>query len=254
MNEYLEYLRMVKTIQKSLEVFYSIITNPIFGYVIGFLSAIGLIYWQFCKSIANRRLMKIQDALGRIIKERNDGKNGKEDDRTIAMLRNKYRFSLGVTIDRMTNTYDANGNRILNDFLPNFINYKPEKSTNKKEETILKETGDRWNYYKDRIRPVIDDLTQFAFLGWIPSRKMKMLKLVVSFCYSVQSIVELHDAVMDKEEAKAGIVFDEPNRSYFKIVKQEDQVANDWLTELENEYNKLAITWRDIIKLNKLDK
>lgn len=211
---------------------YSFFVNPITGYVIGFFSAIGLVYWQFSKSNANERIKKIDRAIRDIVEEKKKLKNGKVDDRTIAMLRNSNRFSLGVTLDRLTSAFDSNGVAIRDGSYPNFID----------------DIGDRWSYYIHHVKPVVDDLNQFAFLGWLPIKKMRKLNLLIKLCYRLQSIVEIHDAVMDKMELKERIQFEEPHKEYFRILRGNSE-SMDWLQKLENNYIELTKDWKDLLAL-----
>jgi len=210
-----------------LEHFYNFITNPITGYLIGFVLAVLLTHWQFSKSSAGRRINKILKAVA-------DFRNAKvdfNDNGSKAILRNSNRFSLGVTIDRLNNVYDAKGENIRNNYLPNFIDYETDTSSK-----------DRWGFFNTRIKPVIDELSQYSFLGWFWFGKLKKLKAILNLCYRIQSIVEIHDAIMGSDLKKA-IEFDQPYREYFKINE-----SKDWLEKLEIEYKELASEWKKLVR------
>lgn len=205
------------------------------GILGSFIVAWVFFYMQYNKSTAAYRIRQIEEATKKII----DAKKKNRENREIAMLRNNYRFSLGVALDRITKTY-SNSSSPLEYPYPNFIDYNEDEKGNR---------SDGWGFFLGRIKPVIDDINQYSFIGWMPFPQRKKLKIIVNICYQLQKIVETHDAIMDNSATKELIVFELTDREFFKINNSDDLFVQEWKTKLETEYNLLETYWREWISI-----
>lgn len=154
---------------------YDLITNPIMGYCIGFIASVYLIYFQFKKSSAGFRLQSVISSTQDIVDKLQD-----ENDAYVGLLRNKYRFSLGVVIDLLATTFGTKNIIKIKSHFPALVNID----------------GGRWEIFLIYVRPVIQDINSYSFLGWLPfSKKMKQLKALVALCNAIEAVVAELDAV-----------------------------------------------------------
>lgn len=223
-NYFSEILHNVFSMSNLLSIFIGVLGSFIVAWV--------FFYMQYNKSTAAYRIRQIEEATKKIINAKK--KNG--ENREIAMLRNHYRYSLGVVLDRITKTY-LNSSSSLEYPYPNFIDYDEDGKGNR--------SCDGWRFFIERIKPVIDDINQYSFIGWMPSPYHKRLKIIVNICYQLQKIVETHDAIMDNSATIKLIAFELPYREFFRINNSDDLFVQKWKTKLETEYNLLESYWRE---------
>jgi hypothetical protein len=122
----------------------------IWGVVSGIVVTIGTLILQFRFSIAGKRFDRIENATRVVLSLLERGED-------VASVRNKYRYSLGVTIDNLYTAYFSQN-------LPNLVDVSAGKMTD-----------DRWEKFNKEIRPILNDLSPYLFMGQFPCCKFAIL-------------------------------------------------------------------------------
>lgn len=202
----------------------------ILGFIASFTGGVLLIYWQFSKSMAGYRLVKVEEATKSITNEY------KSANSYTGTIKNKYRYSLGVLIDLLTKTFGAKGIPKSND---QYI-------------SMLKEEGDGWEFFNFYVRPVINDINQFSFIGWlIILPKMKKLKYLLNLCKQLENVTAELDSIRLYARNNNLKILSIQENYILKINSQNDASANAKIEVLKNEYNKLEKYWNYWLKVTK---
>ncbi|MCK5268536.1 MAG: hypothetical protein KAR07_10220 [Spirochaetes bacterium] len=213
----------------------SILSNNINNLMIGLFVALfvgtGLIYWQFFESIAGYRLKKIEDATIKII----DKKMSKK--KYVGMLRNRYRYSLGVIIDILTNTYGSKNLPKQKEKYPFLI----DKDENR----------DGWALFDRYIRPVMDDINAYAFIGWFACLpRMKKLKKLIKLCEQLENVTAELDYIQLLEKSESITILKlEPTGGVLEIIEHKDKSISDQIKTLKDVYKNLEQSWRKWLKV-----
>lgn len=207
-----------------------VICHPITGYAIGFGVSVYLLYWQFKRSTGGNRITNVANATREII-----NKLQNTSDSYTGYLQNKFRFSLGVPIDWCGKTFGAPPN------LPTKPNHYPP---------VVDLGGvDRWKKFRDNIRPVIEDVNPYSFLGWIPfNRRLKRLRKLVILCNAFEDVVMELDAVIQIQENN-NIVIVKAEDPGFVIETQAHPAHKIAIEALLNKYAKLEVAWQCWLKV-----
>lgn len=188
--------------------------------LLGYIYAIKISIAQFESSTAGYRLQQVVEATQRLIELRRQS-----PDSYAGSLRNQYRYSLGVILDKLTQEFmeerfDENAP------LPALINAE----------------GDRWKRFNDHVRPVIVDINVYTFLSRslfakrFNSKSMGRLETLTKLCTQMETIVSLLDYAM---EGKQPILRFENRKLSF--TGQGDEKARERIIE---EYKKLHGIWQ----------
>jgi len=218
---------------------YKFITNPIVGYCIGFLSSIYLIYLQFQKSTSGYRLSNIIIATKEITSKLQD-----KNDKYVGTLQNKYRFSLGAIIARMATTFGTK-------YIPKQPGYYPWLITIRRIDNPIDGNpwADRWIEFNTYVRPVIQDINSFAFLGWLPvGNRMKQLKALIKLCNKIETVVAELDAVKQIDINQKIEIIKPDSPGYTLHIDGNEQYINEY-KQLIKVYGELEIAWLDWLNL-----
>lgn len=199
-----------------------IINSPLVGYLIGFLASVYLVYWQFKRSTAGFRLTNVVKATREITLKLEDS-----NDNYTGTLQNKYRFSFGVVIDWCSTTFGTQRiSKVPGHFPP-----------------LVDINTDRWEKFKLYVRPVVEDLNPYSFLGWLPfSRRMKQLRALVLLCNAIEAVVMELDAVVqiDKNKGTSIVKAEDPG---FTINVIGHEIYKTEIDHLTAKYTKLELAW-----------
>lgn len=214
-----------------LKWFYHFISIPIIsvflGTIGGLLVSLFVFYLQYKKSTASFRLKKVIDATKEAVQ--NDKNN-----LYMGYMRNRARYSLGVIIDSLIKSYKTNDNNRIPNHYPNLIFI----------------TGkDRWDAFNFYVRPVIQDINPYSFLGWIPfNKEMKQLQLLVTLCNAIENVVSELDVVslIEKNEEVKIIPEIVPG---LMILKDGNEKYIDDIELLEKKYEELKNEWYKWLKI-----
>lgn len=189
------------------------------GFVAGIFASIYAGLWQarkqFDASTANYRLQMVIDATRVMLAAKN-----LEPAPYMGAPRNKFRYSLGTVIQALVQDFDKSGMK------------------NKKNgplPLLVPETGDRWQTFDERIRPILNDINTFSFLGkivWFQNQApFPQLGQLTQLCNALEIVVSELDAA-DAEHAteiRKGSIF---------LIKECSEVR-----ELREGYQNLYEVW-----------
>ena len=204
----------------------SLLLTFIAGVIAGVLGGIILIYLQFLRSTGKHRVELVSKAT----------KDFFADNRDTTMLRNKNRYSLGVIIDEMVQCFGRN------DFDPEGNWPVIAEDQNEKGEKI-----DRWGRFNEYIRPVIDDINPYSFLGGFRIfrvfRWLNELHILTKLCNQLELVVAELDAVFEANlvtKQKTGISPTPNGRDDPRI------------TDLREAYRQLHQVWQQWLQISGL--
>jgi hypothetical protein len=148
----------------------------VLGFILGLMGSLMLFYSQFRRSIAGYRVNMVVKATRDITKEQ------LRVNPYTSFFCDKYRFSLGVIIDAFTNPAFACSREFL----------KGQASRRGPWPRLIDSVEtDRWQRFADHVRPVIDDINTYTFLGFIgpaiPS--LARLKALSDLCREIENVV-----------------------------------------------------------------
>lgn len=167
---------------------------------------------QYYRSNSGYRQLHVIAATKSIGKAIQTGDAGEE-----ATLCLKYRYSLGVLISRLYRASNA------------------AAPAGAKEAALLLtdgKNGDIWSFYDKHIRPVKEDITNNAFIGWLPFvHNVKLMTALWDICHHAENIV------MHLAATEGGDITGRDQREYGK---------------LEENYRQLELAWSRWLALNKV--
>jgi hypothetical protein len=192
------------------------------GALLGFVLSIALVYLQFRSSIAGRRVKWVKEATGKIISTPRDRRGPP---------RNRYRFSLGVIIDDFDHAWQ-NGFNSQGDW--------PALADSEK---------DRWERFREHIRPVAEDIDSYTFLGifffLLPG--LGRLRKLEKLCIHIEEVVMLTDAACEPEGEQEAVIEFRQGR-IFPSAGEKDEKGKLKLEELKEGYSGLYKAWREWLK------
>ncbi len=203
----------------------SILTSAITTFLIGRM----YLNFQYHKSNAGYRQGKIIAAT-REIKAGLPAASPEAD-----ALRNKYKSSLGLVIERLVRTYGTLPSAAPGDLHP-----------------LLHTPGhaDPWSFFEAHVRPVKADLNNNAFIGWIPAvPNVKKLTTLWEMCHQMENIVIATAEIQSLEKKYPSPVL-QPEGDYAVRVRVagEPEMATRAAKLLE-EYNLLRGHWYQWLRL-----
>ena len=164
------------------------------GFVTNLITALLVFYWQFHSSTAYDCLEKTVEATKRIV--------GSPINR--GSLRNNYRDYLGVIIDTLDKIWDKDG--FEEDKWPCLVNFADAEDgriviANRDGRPDCK--ADRWDLFNLRVRPVAQDISSYAFLGWFRWCPLypifRQLDALTKLCSQIKVVVGRFDAAYGKD-------------------------------------------------------
>ena len=166
---------------------------------------------QYYRSNSGYRQLHVIAATKSIGKAIHTGDAGEE-----AALCLKYRYSMGVLISRL---------------------YRAFGTTAPAEGAAMLLTdgknGDVWSFYDKHIRPVKEDITNNAFIGWLPFvHNVKLMTALWDICHHAENIV------MHLAATETGDITGRDQREY---------------GQLEENYRQLEQAWGRWLTLNKVE-
>jgi hypothetical protein len=87
---------------------------------------------------------------------------------------NSFRYSAGLFLYRCHKAFDAG--QTENSLYPLLT------------DNIEKEV-DSWRFYNTHVRPVINDINNNSFIGWLPTIEMRRLRSLVKLCNQVEYVI-----------------------------------------------------------------
>jgi len=182
------------------------------GFVINLITAVLVSYYQFQFSTAGYRVKSTAKATEEIYKAHTDEKKANtEKNHYIGQLRNKYRYSLGVIIDILVQIWEKDGRE---DARPRLVHYKQKKGCIYDRDGNEGKGADRWDFFNQFIRPVIEDINTYSFIGWfgwcpLCPRRIRQLSSLTKLCSQLETVVSEFDAAygedlvtIEKDEVK----------------------------------------------------
>lgn len=194
-----------------MEIIYimELIIGLVVGFLLGIIGNMIVIYAQFGRSIAGHRVSQAVEATKEFLN--NPSNTG--------AARSKYYFSLGVLIDDLRNI-DSNGT----------------KSTTGQWPLIVDSTTDTHARFDRYIRPLLNDINSYSFLGGFRWRKdLRQLNALSKLCSEFEKVVSALDAGLENPAVVAikenGITL---------ISNTDDPRAK----AVSDAYKKLASVWK----------
>lgn len=190
------------------------------GLAIGILGNLILIYRQFKNAVAGYRIRQIAEATKYFVETPKKKVN-------TGFLRDKYRYSLGLVIDELS----SNNSDFLEDKWP-----------------LLVGERDRWERFNEYVRPAMDDLDTYAFLGAysiLGFYDLRQLNLIIKLYRQLETLVGLLDGAY--EIGSIEII----NGSRVTPTKDTN---GPLIEEIRREYKNLFKLWDDWLKLNNINR
>ena len=122
--------------------------------------------------------------------------------------------------------------------------------------SMLKKDKDGWELFNLYVRPVINDINNFSFIGmfdFIPIMRKKIIKLkkLMNLCVQLEDLTAELDSIRLYEKRKKIKILDIKTKGgKLEIIDQGlDDEANKSIQMLKDEYNKLEIRWKEWLKV-----
>lgn len=215
-----------------------LIIGSILGFVANLITALLVSYWQFHFSTAHDRLEKTVEATERIIKSQ-------AENRYTGALRDEYKDSLGVIIDIPGQIWDKDG--FKENVWPCLVHFKEGKFYIVDRDGKQGKDADRWDLFEQYIRPVIQDISSYAFLGWFGWcplwSKLCQLSALTKLCSQLKTVVGKFDAAYEMNLVELAEV---NNRAVIRPAT--DSTDSEDVKQLRCEYRKLYNAWGGWLK------
>jgi len=158
------------------------------GVIGSVIAALILIWIQFRYSTAGYRVDKVREATEKITAPNAD----------TSLLRNKYRYSLGVIIDDLHQSF-KNGFNERGPW-PALVDNGDEC-----EPIEANKSGDRWDKFNRYIRPVVEDINTYSFVGLLQlSSSLRQLRLLTILEWIPKSGIEKKGDTLKKGRHEHG--------------------------------------------------
>jgi hypothetical protein len=203
-------------------VFYCGITKDvILGVLLGLVTSaavsLKLALDQFSFSMAGYRVKKTVKATKEIFDKPKSERSS---------LRDRYRYSLGVIIDDLEQTFGKDYDLGKIEEWPCLIDFD----------------GDRWQRFNDYVRPVIEDINSSSFIGKYRllryfSIDVRRLNALTIFCNRLEDVVCELDAAIEAELVKLN------DNDRIIILQSSANSAIENIQRLEEEYQHLHTAW-----------
>ncbi len=214
------------------------------GFVLDILLSLFLSLDQF-RGYTDKRVKKTAIATQDIVKSEKRSE-----------LRNRYRYSLGVIIDNLDRIWKRNDFKFREDAWPCLVHFAKDADG---QPCIANREGkpdpktDRWDMFNLYVRPVIEDICNFSFIGryglarWF-SKDIRQLRALTELCSQLETVVSEFDAAYEvKHEGEQVVKLDIVND---KVVIRPtiDPTDSGDVKRLRDGYHGLYKAWRKWLK------
>lgn len=216
------------------------------GFLLGILASIfagvRLSFHQFRYSTAGYRVDMVAEATSRLVRL----KDGQAKDMSTGMLRDKYRYSLGVILDELVQTFH-NSEFAADGPWPLTIDIVDETKGNENSECTY-QGSDRWGRFNNYIRPVMTDINVYVFVARFPrpfdwiydKRLVRRLGNLAELCQQLETVVGELDAAMDANPAAirsdGRAIYPNDSTNTPRLVEEHKRLFDVW-----NEWKNLII-------------
>lgn len=143
----------------------------VLGVIFGFFANALVVYWQFRGSTAGHRVGWVADATREL-----------ETPSKTGPPRSKFRYALGVIIDDLRKMQE-------------------DGTKDDGKWPLLAGNKDRWERFNKYVRPVLDDINNYSFLGWkgfffLP--RSRQLRNLAKLCVQIEDVVMRIDAACER--------------------------------------------------------
>lgn len=234
----------------------SLIIGAFAGYWINVAVAWKISHSQFLSSIAGHRINMTVKATVEIINS--PRKNSDQRSR----LRDKYRYSLGVIIDILERSFGKDAFSTEGPW-PCLTEVNKENLTENPLKNDKGEDIDRWRYFDNYVRPVVQDINSYSFIGksrWLRlSRRRRetinQLDKLTQLCNQLEVAVSVLDAALEQKSLVE--FYQEGSEVMIKPKLMID--GEEWkdhekgvVRNLIDEYNKLHAAWIEWLRVSNL--
>ncbi len=207
--------------------------EAVIGFILGLATnvivAAYFSYRQFTHSTAGFRVRRVAEATRKIVGDINE--HGDQHPSTRIPLRNKYKYSLGVMLDDLGQSFGTKAKQ---------KEFNEQGDWPRIIESRNSDKG-RWERFNEHVRPVIDDINGYVFLGgfsWLlyPIRpsELRQLQPLMQLCNQLEIVAGELDALFEH-----GLV-EEKNGRIFPTRNPEEDEA---IKSLRDEYRELYKVW-----------
>lgn len=212
-----------------------VIVSFFLGVLASIAAGVRLSFLQFQSSTAGYRVKMVTTATQEMVE-------AAKRNAYVGTLQDKYRYSLGVILNELTQKFGHNGFNSDGGW-PLLIDYDNERPK------------DRWGRFNKYIRPVIDDINVYAFVAEFPRHRrldfffgrlydrpfLQKLGKLTELCQQLETVVGELDAAFEVNQnvayVKDGAIFP---------VSDGEQTAVSRLTQ---EFRSLHSIWRQWLDL-----
>ncbi|MEP7284555.1 MAG: hypothetical protein ABI947_02150 [Chloroflexota bacterium] len=162
------------------------------GIIASTIAALLLIAWQFSSSTAGYRIKKVGEATEALTITHSH----------TSPLRDKYRYSLGIIIDDLHQSFKDgfNENGPWPALVDNGEECEPKEMTHCEEEMAKNKSKDRWDKFNKYIRPVIEDINTYSFIGLLQfTSSFRRLHTLTKLCHRLEDTIGELDAAFENK-------------------------------------------------------
>jgi hypothetical protein len=220
-----------------------LLAGVIIGFVLDILLSLFLSLDQF-RGYTDKRVKKTAIATQEIVKSEKRSE-----------LRNRYRYSLGVIIDKLDQIWKRDDFKFKEDAWPCLVHSADADG----QPCIANREGkpdpeaDRWDLFNLYVRPVIEDVCNFSFIGkyglarWF-SKDIRQLGALTELCSQLETVVSEFDAAYEvKQEGKQVVKLDTVNNQVV-ICPTIDPIDSEDVKRLRDGYYSLYKAWGEWLK------
>jgi hypothetical protein len=161
--------------------------------------------------------------------------------------RDRHRYSLGVVIDHLEQVFGKDDGFRKNEW-PCLVHHtQDEQPLLANRDGTANDQADRWDFFDLYVRPVVDDINGFSFIGKYPifpriHKKTRQLKALTKLCTDLEIVVRELDAAF---ETKTKVRF---GRVLGKVVIQPVDSSDESIGRLREAYRSLYKAWCEWLK------
>lgn len=213
-----------------------LIVGFILGFVVNLITALLVSCWQFHFSTAHDHIGKTVEAMERIVGSPIGN---------LSSLRDDYRDYLGVVIDRLEQIWK--GGDFKENIWPCLVHFADDADGRPRianREGRLDPNADRWDLFNLYVRPIIQDISSYAFLGWFGwcplFPKLRQLSALTELCNKLKTVVRRFDAAYE-----VGVVELAKTNDRVVIQPTTDSTESEDVKRLREAYRDLCRAWRE---------
>lgn len=205
------------------------------GAAVGLVTDILVTLWaslnEFSSSAASYRVNRVVEATQEIVQIGHRSRS-----------RDRHRYSLGVIIDHLDQTFGKDDGFKENEW-PCLVHHTQDAQPPLADRHgTANDKADRWDFFDLYVRPVINDINGFSFIGRYPIfpyfyKKIRQLKALTKLCTHLETVVRELDAAF---ETKTMVRF---GRVSGKVVIQPVNSSDEDIGRLREAYRSLHTAW-----------